>query len=153
MRRRTSVILFALVFAAVRSPASAQERASATIREAASVQQPPDPGVAAPPAPTEPDTLLNGTMIGLGVGFATGFFGWAAFNAKETASGPLWDSEAVALYSSMGMIGAGIGAGVGAIVDAIRKPPRRVAPSVHPTLLVAPIYGPQRRAVVVSITY
>jgi len=67
------------------------------------------------------DRVRNGTLIGAGVGFGTGFFALAAFNAKQTASGPIWDREAVGYYVAAGLVGAGIGALTGALIDAGRK--------------------------------
>ena len=67
------------------------------------------------------DRVRNGVLIGTATGFGVGFLGLAAFNAKETASGPIWDGEAVGLYTSAGLVGAGIGALSGLIIDAGRR--------------------------------
>src|SRR5262245_19102015 len=44
------------------------------------------------------DPIRNGVLIGTGVGFACGFLALAAFNAKATATGPIWDRENVGYY-------------------------------------------------------
>jgi hypothetical protein len=67
------------------------------------------------------DRLRNGVLIGTGVGFAGGFLGLAAFNAKQTASGPIWDTESLGIYISAGLVGAGIGALTGAVIDRLKK--------------------------------
>ena len=67
------------------------------------------------------DPVRNGVLIGAATGFGVGFLGLAAFNAKETASGPIWDGESVGIYTSAGLVGAGIGALTGLIVDAGRS--------------------------------
>jgi hypothetical protein len=99
------------------------------------------------PAPAR-DSLLNGVLIGAGVGFGAGFLSMAAFNAKETASGPIWDAEAVGIYTSAGLLGAAVGAGIGAIVDAVR--PSRGPGPVRPVNLV-PIVGRHRRGLLLTI--
>jgi hypothetical protein len=45
----------------------------------------------------------------------------AAFNAKQTASGPIWDTESRGIYISAGLVGAGIGALTGAVIDGLKK--------------------------------
>jgi hypothetical protein len=67
------------------------------------------------------DRVRNGVLIGTGVGFGAGFLALAGFNAKQTASGPIWEGEAVAQYIAAGLVGAGIGALTGAAIDASRK--------------------------------
>jgi hypothetical protein len=67
------------------------------------------------------DGVRNGALIGTAVGFGAGFFALAAFNARKTASGPIWDREDIGYYISAGLIGAGIGALVGTLIDAGRK--------------------------------
>jgi hypothetical protein len=67
------------------------------------------------------DPLRNGALIGTGVGFGAGFLSLAAFNAKATASGPIWDQEAIGYYLTAGLIGAGIGLATGSGLDAVRK--------------------------------
>jgi len=67
------------------------------------------------------DSLRNGALIGTGIGFGAGFLGLAAFNAKATASGPIWDQEAIGYYLTAGLIGAGIGLATGSTLDAVRK--------------------------------
>jgi hypothetical protein len=67
------------------------------------------------------DRLRNGVLTGAGVGFGAAFLSLAAFNAKQTASGPIWDREAIGYYTAAGLVGAGIGALVGALIDARRK--------------------------------
>ena len=67
------------------------------------------------------DRLRNGALTGAAVGFAAGFLSLAAFNAKVTASGPIWEREAVGYYVDAGLIGAGIGAIVGTTVDALHR--------------------------------
>src|SRR5262245_49575997 len=67
------------------------------------------------------DRVRNGALVGAGVGFGSGLLGLAAFNAKQTATGPIWDRESVGYYFGAGLIGAGIGALVGAAIDAGRK--------------------------------
>ena len=68
-----------------------------------------------------PDRKLNGVFIGAGVGFGAGFFGLAAWNARATASGPIWDGECLGYYTGAGLIMAAIGAVVGAVIDAVHK--------------------------------
>lgn len=63
------------------------------------------------------DRLLNGTLTGTAIGFGAGFLLSAAYNAKETASGPIWDGEAVGTYVGFGILGAGVGALTGALCD------------------------------------
>ena len=75
---------------------------------------------AAQPAPAQ-DSLRNGLLIGAGVGFAAGFLTLAAVNAAKTASGPIWDGEALGYYTTAGLAGAAVGAGLGAVVDALRN--------------------------------
>jgi hypothetical protein len=72
------------------------------------------------PAPA-PDSLRNGLLIGAGVGFAAGFLTLAAVNAAKTASGPIWDGEALGYYTTAGVAGAAVGAGLGAVVDALHR--------------------------------
>ena len=64
------------------------------------------------------DSRRNGVLIGAATGFAAGFLGLAAFNAHETASGPIWDGEAVGYYVSAGILGMGVGALTGYGIDA-----------------------------------
>lgn len=64
------------------------------------------------------DGRRDGTLIGAAAGFAGGFLGLAAFNAHKTASGPLWDGEAMGLYLSAGLLGMGAGAAAGYAIDA-----------------------------------
>jgi hypothetical protein len=101
----------------------------------------------APPA--RRDSLVNGVLIGAGIGFAGGFLGMAAVNAAKTASGPLWDGEAIAIYSSAGLLGAAAGAGLGALVDGMR-PNRSPGPAVR-RFDVIPVVGPRRRGMLVTI--
>lgn len=100
------------------------------------------------PPPPAGDSLLNGVLIGAGVGFGVGFLGLAAVNAKETASGPIWDAEAVGIYTSAGLLGAAVGAGIGAIVDAVR--PSRGHRAGRPVNLV-PLVGRHRRGIALTI--
>jgi len=67
------------------------------------------------------DGLRNGALTGSAVGFAAGFLSLAAFNAKVTASGPIWEREAVGYYVDAGLIAAGIGAIVGTTIDALHR--------------------------------
>jgi hypothetical protein len=67
------------------------------------------------------DSLRNGVLIGAAVGFGTGFLTMAAVNAAKTASGPIWDGEALGLYTTAGIAGAAVGAGLGAVVDALQR--------------------------------
>jgi len=67
------------------------------------------------------DRLRNGVLIGSGLGFAAGFLSLAAFNAKVTASGPIWEGEALGYYTYAGLVGAGIGLLAGSAIDAARK--------------------------------
>jgi hypothetical protein len=96
------------------------------------------------------DSLWNGTLIGAGAGFATGFLGLAAYNAKQTASGPIWYGEAVGIYTSAGLVGAGIGAVIGAALDAAHKPTRADAAR---RVTVSPRYVQRSAAVFVTVTY
>jgi hypothetical protein len=97
-------------------------------------------------APTR-DSLRNGVVIGAGVGFAAGFLTLAAVNAAKTASGPIWDGEALGIYTSAGLAGAAVGAGLGAVVDALHRqlsgarPPR--------SWDAVPLVGARRGVVVV----
>ena len=108
------------------------------------------PGLRQPPQPAS-DSLRNGTLVGMGVGFAVGFFALAAYNAKETASGPIWDSEALGYYTSAGLLGAGIGAGVGALVDALNTD-RRVRPATQ-RVTISPVLQKHRRGVAASVKF
>jgi hypothetical protein len=94
------------------------------------------------------DSLLNGVLIGAGVGFGAGFLGLAAFNAQETETGPIWDAEAVGIYTSVGLLGAAVGAGIGALVDAVR--PSRGHGLGRPVDLV-PVFAGRRRGLLVTI--
>jgi hypothetical protein len=67
------------------------------------------------------DRLRNGALTGGAIGFAAGFFSLAAFNAKVTASGPIWEREAVGYYVDAGLIGAGIGLIAGIAADALHR--------------------------------
>ncbi len=67
------------------------------------------------------DSLTNGLLIGSAVGFAVGFGGLAIFNAHETASGPIWDGEAVSYYAGAGLLGGLIGALAGMGIDSAVK--------------------------------
>jgi hypothetical protein len=67
------------------------------------------------------DPVRNGVLVGTGAGFGAGFFALAAFNAKQTATGPLWEGEALAQYIGAGLVGAGIGALAGLAIDAGRR--------------------------------
>jgi hypothetical protein len=67
------------------------------------------------------DGKLNGILIGAGVGFGAGFLGLAAWNARETASGPIWDREALGYYTGAGLIMAAVGAVAGSVIDAAHK--------------------------------
>ena len=104
-----------------------------------------------PPGAAARDSLLNGTLIGAGVGFATGFVGLAAFNAKETATGPIWDGEAIGSYVSAGFLGAAIGAGLGAVIDLARKDQQSPFPKRPVT--IRPIVQKHRRAVIASLKF
>jgi hypothetical protein len=103
---------------------------------------------AAQPAPAARDSLLNGALIGAGVGFGVGFLGLAAVNALETASGPIWDAEAIGIYTSAGLLGAVVGAGIGVLVDAVR-PSRGPGPTRPVT--VVPVVGRHRRGLLLTI--
>ena len=97
------------------------------------------------------DSLRNGTLIGTAVGFAAGFIGLAAFNADQTASGPIWDREALGYYTGAGLLGAGIGAGLGAVIDALNKQDQSVFPKSR--LTIRPVLGRHRRAVAASLRF
>jgi hypothetical protein len=101
------------------------------------------------PAPVR-DSLLNGALIGAGVGFGVGFLGLAAVNAAKTETGPIWDAEAIGIYTSVGLLGAVAGAGIGALVDAVR-PSRRHGPG-RPVNLV-PVVGRHRRGLLLTIRH
>jgi hypothetical protein len=129
---------------------AAQPAAPALAREPLSIVE--QARLAARPAgQSNPDPLWNGTVIGMTVGFAAGFLTLAAYNAKETASGPIWDAEAIGYYTGAGLIGAGIGAGMGALIDALntRGPS---APSTSP-VQISPLLGNERRGAVVSLRF
>lgn len=102
-----------------------------------------------PPA----DSLRNGTLIGAGIGFAAGFLAHAAWNAHETASGPVWDRDAVGYYAGSGLIGAGIGAGIGALVDGLRKGRGARGALRGPRLAVAPVHSRRASALFLSLRY
>ncbi len=68
-------------------------------------------------AVTVPDSQRNGLLTGGLIGFGAGFLGTAAYNAHLTASGPLWDGEAVAVYLGPAVMGFGAGAATGALID------------------------------------
>jgi hypothetical protein len=93
---------------------------------------------------------VNGALIGAGAGFAGGFFGFAAYNAKQTASGPIWYGEAVGIYTSYGLMGAGIGAVVGMVIDAAHKSPRDTPPG---RVTVSPVYSRRCGALFVTLKY
>jgi len=112
-------------------------RATPAIQRAATTGQPSTPG----------DRLADGALLGAVVGFAGGFLGLAAYNAAETASGPIWDAEAIGIYTSVGVLGAGIGAGLGLAIDAARHRAPGAAVGVQPVL------GPRVRGFRISIQY
>lgn len=119
----------------------------------AAAQEPPATAQAPAAAPgVRHDSLANGTLTGAGVGFGAGFLGLAAFNAKETDSGPVWDREAVGYYTAAGLLGAGIGAGLGALVDALKRPasPARARLS---RVDIVPTMTRHRRGAVVALRY
>jgi hypothetical protein len=64
---------------------------------------------------------MKGALIGSAVGFGAGFIGLAALNAHKTASGPIWDGEAVGYYAGAGIGVAAVGAVVGAMISSIHK--------------------------------
>lgn len=99
------------------------------------------------------DPLWNGVLIGSGVGFASGFFGMAAFNAKATATGPIWYDEAVMGYTAAGILGAGIGAGVGALIDAVRRSPVKASGFARPRVDVSPTVTRHVRGALVTVRY
>jgi hypothetical protein len=101
------------------------------------------------PAAARRDSVKDGALIGAAVGFAAGFLGLAAHNARVTASGPIWDGEALGVYTSAGLLGAVVGAGVGALIDAAR-PARRHGWTGAPPVDVVPLLG-RRRGVLVSV--
>jgi nitrate/nitrite transporter NarK len=100
--RRTRLFAALLAMIVVSVPIAADERARA---------QPSLPR----------DSLRNGLLIGAGVGFGAGFLTMAAVNAAKTDSGPIWDGEALGIYTSAGLAGAAIGAGLGVVVDALHR--------------------------------
>lgn len=109
-----------------------------------------------PSTPTQArasDPLWNGVLIGTGVGFAGGFLGLAAFNAKATATGPIWYDEAVMTYTAAGILGAGIGAGVGAVIDAVRRPSVTRSSPARPRVDVSPTISRQVRGALVTVRY
>jgi hypothetical protein len=67
--------------------------------------------------PKGQDGLRNGVLIGAAAGFASGFVALMAYDRGLTASGYRFDSEAAAIYTSAGLLGAGIGAVTGALID------------------------------------
>jgi len=107
------------------------------------------PTAQGPAAPARRDSVLNGLLVGAGIGFGAGFLGMAAFNARETASGPIWDGEALGIYTSVGLLGAAIGAGIGAAIDALH-PDRQWTGRPRPVEL-APILGARRRGLLLTI--
>jgi hypothetical protein len=100
---------------------------------------------AAQPVPAR-DSLRNGLLIGAGVGFAAGFLTLAAVNAAKTASGPIWDGEALGYYTSAGLAGAAVGAGLGAVVDAWH---RHLTGTRQRTWDAVPLAGARRGVAVV----
>ncbi|MGE3178751.1 MAG: hypothetical protein AB7O32_14880 [Vicinamibacterales bacterium] len=112
-------------------------QATTAIQGATTTGQPSTPG----------DRLADGALFGAAVGFAGGFLGLAAYNAAETASGPIWDAEAIGIYTSVGLLGAGIGAGLGLAIDAARHRAPGTAVSVQPVL------GRRARGLRISIQY
>jgi hypothetical protein len=65
------------------------------------------------------DSLANGFWLGAGAGFVIGFVGAWAATANRTASGPVWSSENVGVYASIGLVGAAVGALAGTAIDAL----------------------------------
>lgn len=112
----------------------------------------PGPATAATGMSTR-DSLMNGVLIGSGAGFAGGFFGLAGFNARETASGPIWDREAIGYYTAAGLLGAVVGAGAGALIDALRRSPGTSAPTTRPRVDVSPTFGRHTRGAMVTLRY
>jgi hypothetical protein len=127
----------ARVLVGVRLDRVGVRQATPAIQRATITGQPSTPG----------DRLLDGALLGAAVGFAGGFLGWAAYNAAETASGPIWDAEAIGIYTSVGLLGAGIGAGLGLAIDAARH--RAPGPAVG----VQPVLGPRVRGLRIRIQY
>jgi hypothetical protein len=109
----------------------------------------PPPPATQPTAPRR-DPLLNGMLIGGAIGFGVGFLGMAAYNARETASGPIWDAEALGIYTSAGLLGAAIGAGFGLVVDLVRPSRGPGIGGRGRTVDVVPVLDGRRRGLLLS---
>lgn len=103
------------------------------------------------------DSVLNGVLIGTGAGAAAGALGawaWCQGDYKgecddEPGQGPL--------RARMALIGAGVGAVVGWIIDLSRShhhaADQQTLPSHGPTLVVAPVASPSKKALQVTLRY
>lgn len=67
------------------------------------------------------DRLLNGALIGAGLGAAGGILSMVGFAKATTASGPIFDEEGAGFFAGAGIVGAGIGALAGTLIDASVK--------------------------------
>ena len=97
------------------------------------------------------DSLMNGVLIGAGVGFGAGFLTLAAVNAAKTETGPIWDAEAMGVYTSAGLLGAAVGGGIGALIDAVR-PARGHGPGRSSRRVdLVPVFDGGRRGLLLAI--
>lgn len=93
------------------------------------------------------DSVLNGVLIGAGVGFALGFLGESA---SECADDPNVTCGAGTAMTT------GIGAGVGYVIDSMRQGRRTVfhAPAVSGArLMITPYISAKRKGVNISIRF
>jgi hypothetical protein len=67
------------------------------------------------------DGLVNGALIGMGLGAAGGIAALYAYADSVTASGPIWGGDSAGYFILAGFVGAGIGALAGLAVDASIK--------------------------------
>lgn len=104
------------------------------------------------------DSLVNGALIGLGVGAGAGILWFAALAGEEFES--VIQTDLGAGYAAgLTLLGAGIGATVGAAIDGARKPPRQsiyLAPELTMpafTYSLAPIVTKSRKGVLFTLTW
>lgn len=67
------------------------------------------------------DSTRNGTWIGAGIGFGTGFLGMVAVEKSKTASGYSLAEENLGFALAGGLVGAAAGAVTGRIIDGQMK--------------------------------
>lgn len=126
------VVLIALFSIAIGSPVWAQ-----TPQLPRLPQQPPTAG--------QPDSLLNGALIGAGVGVASGLFVCTRMEPWRNCR------DDVGPMLKMGAIGAGLGMAIDALIRR-RKPVNQGSPD-STRMHAAPIIGRDARGIQISLSF